>query len=255
VKKPWFLSLVRRYVRRTARQQFDGVRVAGLEQARQLSHHGPLLFAANHVCWWDAFMMVLVDEALASDGYALMDERNLAASPFFGAIGAVPLNTEGGLVGRRQLMSAVGLLSAPRRVLWIFPQGKQRPSHIRPLGFKPGVRLLVDRARCRVLPVAVAYLYDEAPVPSLWVHIGAPVVAGEGVVRRLEDAVVDGLAVIDAAHDDPQVASTFAVLSPARPRVGPESGLGAALLRWWFGKDQQPVIGSPLAPRSNGDRQ
>ena len=83
-RRPWFLHLARRYVRRRMRGAFDGVYVAGLAAARERAARRPLIFAMNHVAWWDAFVVVTIDEALDTESYCLMDTENLVRLPFFG---------------------------------------------------------------------------------------------------------------------------------------------------------------------------
>jgi 1-acyl-sn-glycerol-3-phosphate acyltransferase len=205
-KRPWFLSLVRWYARRAVASRFDGFFVQGLDEAARLVRTRPVLFCANHVSWWDAFLLVLLDEALAADSYALMDDENLARLPFFRAIGALPLSVEGGAAARRQLDDAVRTLDRPRRALWIFPQGRQRAAHVRPLGFKAGLRLIAGRAQKHgavVVPVAFSFPWRNAPGPSIVVRFGAPVdpattVRDEltAVVETRVAALLDGIDVV-----------------------------------------------------------
>jgi 1-acyl-sn-glycerol-3-phosphate acyltransferase len=235
-KHAMVLRLARRYARRVAARELDGVFVSGLADVRGLLQQGPLLLAPNHVCFWDVFALVLLDEALDADGYVLMDQTNLDKQPYFGWLGALPLDVEGGVASRHQLQHAASLLRNPRRALWIFPQGEQRPSHRRPLGFKPGLRLLWQRAKCPVVPVSIAYLYRDAPRPSLWVHFGAPLHSHDpkSAVASVESAVAQGLDAIDAAFDDKQRASVrgYEVLVPASG-ASPEQGVAARWLGAW----------------------
>ena len=231
LKRPWALALARRYARFKGARAFDGVHVDGLESARALLANGPVLFAANHVCFWDAFVLVLVDEALRADGYVVMDRENLARLSFFRAIGALPLDRDSFVHARRDLERAVAVLNAPRRCLWIFPQGEQRPSHLRPLGFKPGVRLLAKRAAVPVVPVALSYQWHEAPQPRVHVRLGAAVPAHDvdtrDLHRVLETRVGAELDLIDRALIDKTPAESLLLAGRAG---SPESGLGARML-------------------------
>lgn len=232
-KRPWALALARRYARRSLRRSFDGVFVHGLDDVIALTRQGPVIFAANHVCWWDAFALVLVDEACGTDGRVLMDEQNLARLPFFGAIGALPISTTGGARVRRQLADATATLKGPGRTLWIFPQGRQRAWHLRPLGFQPGLALLARRAGVPVIPVSLAYPWQEAPRPSLVLRFGPPVDGSD--VAAVEAAVAAGLDAIDAAVDGRDLASQGTVLVPSTSPRGTEDGFFARLLRRLMG--------------------
>jgi 1-acyl-sn-glycerol-3-phosphate acyltransferase len=241
-KRPWFVALVRRYVRRALARRFDGFFVDGVADVAGVAADRPVLFCANHVSWWDAFVLVLLDEALGTDGFALMDDANLARLPFFRLIGALPLDVDGGADTRRQLDDAVRALDRPRRALWIFPQGRQRAAHVRPLGFKPGLRLIASRARKHgavVVPVAIAYPWRNAPTPSIVVRLGAPIdpstTARDDLTALVEARVAalldDGDGVIDAGG------VPGATLVPSSTSNA-EQGLGARVLAWFVGRSR-----------------
>lgn len=226
---PGFRALARAYGRQRLARTLDGLYAQGLEAARARCAEQPLLFAANHVGWWDAFLLVALDEALRCEGRALMDAANLRRLRFFGWLGALPLSPASAL---GDLRAAADWLGRPGHALWVFPQGEQRPAHLRPLGFRGGVRLLAKLApRAAVVPVAFQYAFREAPAPAAYAHLGAALpaakVAAADGVARLERAVETGLAEIDAAlagHRAP-----FPALVPPRRRTV-DGGLGARLL-------------------------
>ncbi|MBM4281282.1 MAG: hypothetical protein FJ137_11175 [Deltaproteobacteria bacterium] len=239
-KRPWFLSLARGYARRAIARRFDGLFVDGLAEAARLVGQRPVLFCVNHVSWWDPFVLILLDEALGADSYALMDDVNLARLPFFRAVGALPIAVEGGAVARRQLDDAVRTLDRPERALWIFPQGRQRAAHLRPLGFKQGVRLIAARAQkagAVIVPVALAFPWRQAPAPSVVVRFGAPVdpadTGGDELTAHVEARVAAMLDDIDAAID--RAGGDRSARGPGQALVAPrvenaEHGLGARLL-------------------------
>ena len=181
------------------RGAFDGVYVAGLAAARERAARRPLIFAMNHVAWWDAFVVVTIDEALDTESYCLMDTENLARLPFFGWIGAVPLTRTNPRAALRELRAAAALLDRPRRIGWIFPQGKQRPAHLRPLGLERGVGIFAAESGAEVVPVSLSYAFREAPEPAVVATIGAPCPVGRhGTPRELEQALIAGLDANDA---------------------------------------------------------
>jgi len=243
-KRHWVVSLARRYARRTLRQRFDGVYAHGVDEARALNAKGPVIFACTHVCWWDAFALVMADAALDSDGGVLMDDVNLRRLPFMGAIGAIPLATDGGARVRRQLQAAVSALLAPRRgapaSLWIFPQGRQRASHLRPLGFQSGLRLLAGRAGVPVVPVALSYPWREAAAPSVALRFMAPITPSTSLVADVEASVIDGLNATDAAVDVRDEAALGVRLVDSVVARGAEDGLGARLLRRMLATPEAP---------------
>ena len=185
-KRSWALALARGYARRTLRRRIDGVHIIGIDNVRDAVARGPLLFAANHVSWWDAFALVVVDEALGTDGFVLMEEANLRRLPFFSALGALAIDLQHPRRAVLQLQQAAHLLRGPRRALWIFPQGEQRPARA-PLQFRRGVVHLAARARCPVVPVSIQLLWRRQPVPTLVIGLHPPLeLEGSELVSALE---------------------------------------------------------------------
>ncbi len=193
-RRPWVLQLARWYGRRRVARAFDGLFVEGLERAQAEAARGPVIFAMTHVSWWDPFVVVLLDEALGTESYCLMDAENLARLPFFGWIGAVPLRRAQPRQAIADLRRHAELLDRPARALWIFPQGTQRPSHLRPLGLHRGVGLLAEERATPVIPVALSYAFRERSEPTITVNIGEPCVARRvGAPAELERRLIAGL--------------------------------------------------------------
>jgi 1-acyl-sn-glycerol-3-phosphate acyltransferase len=222
---PW---LIRGYARRRVRRGLDGVYARGLDQARDACAAGPMLVASNHVSWWDPMVLLLIEQALDVQGWGLMRADNLTRLPFFKHTGALPLDLENPRQAVRDLTNAAGVLDGPQKILWIFPQGEQRPMHLRPLGFKPGVSWLARKAGARVLPVSLHVAFDEQPVPRYFVDFGRPMAAAEVGERDghlgLEAAVIRGLDELDHVGVDDLTALS------ASAAQNPERGLGARLL-------------------------
>lgn len=219
-RKAWFLALARRYVRRRLRRGFDGVHVEGLDRARARLAEGPAFLALNHLCWWDAFVVVALDEALGTESYCLMDAANLQKLPFFRWIGAIELDRQRPKVALRDLKASAGLADRPGRALWMFPQGEHTPAHLRPMGLKAGITVLTKAApEVPVIPVSMNHLYREAPEPSIVLSFGEPIDArqhrGRALLPVLEEALVAGLARCDgfALGESPE---SFQPLLPSR---------------------------------------
>ena len=232
-RKAWFLALARRYVRRRLSRSFEGVWVAGIQNVATRPS-APRIVAANHVAWWDAFFIVLLDELLGTESYCLMETANLRRYPFFGWIGAVPLDRSSPRQALRDLKSSVALLDRPNRLLWVFPQGRQRPAHLRPLGLERGIEKLAQWSGAPVVPLSLTYAFREAPQPAVLAAFGPPMQTPPGSelsLIDLERRIVEGLNEIDRVWDegiDPEVAG-FARLIRGR-QTGSEEGLGGRLL-------------------------
>ncbi|HYW08031.1 MAG TPA: lysophospholipid acyltransferase family protein [Longimicrobium sp.] len=225
-RSAWFLGVTRPYVRRRLARGLDGFYAEGVEAAREVARERPVILVANHVGWWDSFLVVALDEALGTEGYALMDAASVRRLPFFGRLGALPLDRTSAARSRAGLREGAAKLDRPGRALWIFPQGHHRPAHLRPLGFRGGVTLLARMVpEAATIPIAIQYAWGEGAAPAAWAHLGAPLSATEATAEALEEAVGAGLARIDRALAGDAVA--FPALVPPRTRG---EGLGARLL-------------------------
>ncbi|MCH9667090.1 MAG: 1-acyl-sn-glycerol-3-phosphate acyltransferase [Actinomycetia bacterium] len=122
-RHPAFLRVARPYARHRVARGLDGLWVAGLDRARATLADRPVLFASNHVAWWDALLLALLDEALGGTGWAVMDAVNLGKLPFLGWVGALPLDRSSPERSRECLRNSAALLDRPGRGVWIFPQG------------------------------------------------------------------------------------------------------------------------------------
>ena len=202
-RHPAFLRVARRYTRRRISRRLDGLWVSGLDEARAALAGRPLIFAANHVAWWDALLLLPLDEALGGLGWAVMDARNLRRLPFLGWVGALPLDRSSPERSRGCLQACAALLDRPGRALWIFPQGRQRPAHLRPLDLRPGVQTLHATSGVDLVAVSIDYVFLERPRPAAIVRFCPPISGAdtpdEALLPAVEGAILDGLAVIDAA--------------------------------------------------------
>ena len=224
------VPLFRAVARARLRSGLDGVAVCGLHDARALSASSPVIFAANHVSWWDGLLLFALDEALGAESRVLMDAQNLARLPFFLWTGAVPLDRTSPRRAHADLVRAAGVLQQPRDALWVFPQGRHRPAHVRPLDLGQGIELLWRRSGVPVVPVAIQYLFDEQDRPRAVVALGPPLAADPPVfLDALEAGLCQGLARIDAYALGDTDGFDF-VLPARRGRV--EDSATTRLLAW-----------------------
>lgn len=245
-RRPPFLAAARRYARRRVGWSLDGLWVAGLDDARAALAERPLLVAANHVAWWDTLLLVLLDEALGGVGWAVMDAANLRSLPFLGWLGALPLDRGSPERSRQCLEASAALLDRPGRALWLFPQGRQRPAHLRPLDLKAhGLGILHARSPVDVVAASIDYVFLERSRPAAVVRLSAPLpgaaVGGERLLPAVEGALLDGLSAIDAAavaatdgrrarsHPRDPLPGFHPLVAPTGPL--PQNGLGNRMLR------------------------
>ncbi len=231
-RSPVALRLARAYCRWRCGRDLDGVWVAGADRLRGST--GPLILAPNHVAWWDVLVLVLLDEALGADLRCLMDARNLARLPFLAKLGAIPLRR--GDAAREDLAGAAAWLreapatNARRRILVIFPQGRQRPAHLRPLGFRRGVELLAEASGAPVVPVGWNYGFREDHRPAAAVALGTPCPPRTDALEAATDALLHDIDIL-LTGDGEHVAGAFhALVQPPGRRT--DDGIGSRVLAW-----------------------
>lgn len=191
-KHGWPRLAVNAMIFRKTRSMFRAVRAQGLERVREQldADSSGLVLIGNHACWWDVFLAHVLNERIPVDGYGMMEHFNLKRFGFFRRIGCFSVDRSDPAGLRVSLDYTIRLLARPRAGVWIFPQGGMAAHDRRPLGFQPGLRVLLRRAgRLRVLPVALRFEFWEDERPEVFVRFGEPVWYGpEDVPTILEDA-------------------------------------------------------------------
>lgn len=221
-RHPVAVRLWRAYCRWSVGRSLGGVWVAGLDDTRARLAEGPLLLAATHVSWWDGLVVTVAGAALGAEDFVWVDAPTVRRLPWLTRVGAIAVDRSGGARARAGVRAAAAVLDRPGRALWVYPQGRQRPAWLRPLGVQPGIGLLARQSNAPVVPVALQYAFREDARPAAILHFGAPVPAAD-----LEAALVEGLARVDRFLDDGD--PSFVPLSTP-PRARTDRGLGARLL-------------------------
>jgi 1-acyl-sn-glycerol-3-phosphate acyltransferase len=156
---------------------------------------GPLILAANHVSWWDGFVLRELQRRLRP-GAPLF---TLVAAPELARHRALSLMGGVGIDGRSpgSVSAALRSLSRaverrPDSVIAFFPQGRIWPSWRRPLGFHPGVELFARRLGAAVVPVGIHAEPLNRVAPTFFVSAGeAASGACAGEIERRVTAELD----------------------------------------------------------------
>lgn len=201
-KIPFFVRWFTRQVEKRTRNTFGAVHVSGLDHLQATLDAHPVLVVSNHTAWWDPMLSILACHGwLRADAYAMMDARNLQKLPFLGRVGGYGVFLDDPADRKRVLRYTRDLLKTPGRLVWIFPQGAERPRAAPLDDFKPGAALVARMSEdIRVVPVGIRYEFRNRPKPEAFVSVGAPLSAAVDVqagVREQQDAVSRQLANID----------------------------------------------------------
>jgi hypothetical protein len=174
------------------RRRIAATRIAGLP--RSLPAGVPLVFASQHLSWWDPFTLREVHRLLRPRApvWSLMTESELRRFPLLSQIGAFGMDpARPASVLRAMRWLAARLRERPDSSVVFFPQGRMWPSHRRPLAFHRGIEVFARAiGSCAILPVALHHEPLNAPAPTVFVSAARPVmVDGDADHRALESAV------------------------------------------------------------------
>jgi 1-acyl-sn-glycerol-3-phosphate acyltransferase len=162
------------------RRRLDGIRIRGIDHLTELPPDMAVLLLANHVSWWDGFLLREIHRAVRPDAplHVVMTERELRRVSIFRWMGAVPLSP-GAMAARALLRDLRDRIAAhPGAVIGFFPQGRIAASH-GPITFQDGAGWLAERlAPVAVVPVGLHLEPLTQPGPAAFVSVGPPRVVG-----------------------------------------------------------------------------
>jgi hypothetical protein len=170
----WFSFYLRWYVPR----HFHALRLA--HAARFLDgadSDAPVIVALNHPSWWDPLTCILTSRFLLPRHfhYAPMDAAEVSRYRILAHMGLFPVDKGSPRGAAQFLRAAQEILSRPRSLLWVTPQGEFTDARQRPVVFRPGLSALVARLpRATVIPLAIEYTYWNQRLPEILVNAGMP---------------------------------------------------------------------------------
>lgn len=174
---------------------------------RALPPDRPLLLAANHVSWWDGFILRHLQRMVRPEAplYSVMTRRELRRFPFLARMGAVGIDPTGtASIARTVQELERRVAERPDSVIAYFPQGEIRPSFRRPLGFQRGVELFARRLDALVVPVGLHVEPLAKPTPTFFVSAADPLPTAPSAtaLEALVEEQLDALHAFLAAHGE-----------------------------------------------------
>ncbi|MFN0134450.1 MAG: lysophospholipid acyltransferase family protein [Phycisphaerales bacterium] len=205
-ESPWWARRVHAALRATASFVFRHAYKADASGAENVPATGPVLLVANHQSYLDPPLIGAMVPQRQLDYLARLGLfTNPLMRPFIPIANCIPIREQGG--DATAIREVLRRLDAGRAVL-IFPEGTRTPDGaMRP--FKRGVAVLVKRARCPVVPIALEGCFDCWPRDREMPRIGgarrvavryAPAIPHDELMRDGADAglarlarIVDGM--------------------------------------------------------------
>ena len=174
------LSFFATYLHWYVGRHFHAIRVANA--GRFPSVKGPLIAYSNHASWWDPLALILFSRYFLPtlDHYGPMDATALKHYGFFRKLGLFPIEAGTSRGGVQFLRAAEEVLSRPRSVLWVTPEGRFTDMRTRPVVFRPGLAALVARCgACTLVPMAAEYTFWDERLPEILICCGQPIKVNE----------------------------------------------------------------------------
>ena len=215
------------------RRRLSGVYITGLPRA--VPDDRPILFIANHLGWWDGFVLREVQRRIRPRAplFITMTGENLRKFSGLRLMGSIDVGRDSPTALRRALRFFEEQRAASSDFTTVlFPQGALWPARRRPIVFRRGITTFVRiLSPVTVIPVAIDYEMFDRPTPGAFLSVGPPIVINNdddvdrlGSKEYLEEALtteLDTLAAFLDWHGDD--APTFWPDPHERlPREGPD---------------------------------
>ena len=193
-----------RYFRGLFRRHFASVRWAALEEPAGWDRAAPVLFVSNHTNWWDGFFSFILTQELGLTCHVLMEASNLDRYPAFKRIGTLPVRRDSRMGAWQDLHDADRALR-PGAALWVYPQGRRRPTGEPPSRLERGAAHVAVRhdGPLRICPVAFRYPFMSEQLPEAlalvghsWLHEGGD--DRKALTERMAAAIRETLGALDA---------------------------------------------------------
>ncbi len=196
-------------------RHFRALRVANAARIPAEIHRNPqrVVVVLNHPSWWDPLTCMLLSRSLCqhADHYAPMDANELRRYRIFSQMGLFPVEPSSSRGAVQFLRAGAAILSRPRSVLWVTPQGSFTDIRQRPPALRSGVASLILRSQpVTLLPLALEYVYWNERLPEILANWGEPIhfKMSEDDIDTIQSTIVsalttaqDELALLAAARD------------------------------------------------------
>jgi 1-acyl-sn-glycerol-3-phosphate acyltransferase len=199
----WAEQIFHPYVSWLFKRHFHAIHLLG--SSPEIDSKLPLLLAPNHSTWWDGFFIYLLNKKLFHrQPYLMMLENQLSRYKFFARLGAFSINPKSTGSVKVALRYSVNVLQesiTPRPMLCIFPQGELLPWHMRPLNYKNGLEIILNRYRGSVnlLPLAIKAEFLTEQLPEIFFLFGKNFIMnsetfiGMSRLQEIEELLLDEL--------------------------------------------------------------
>jgi 1-acyl-sn-glycerol-3-phosphate acyltransferase len=186
----WGRYFFRPYFQRSLRRAFQAAYFWGWEHWKEVEPDEPVLAFANHSGWWDGIVLIHLMERFPQRQFYCMMEH-LSRYSFFRRLGAYSINLRDRREAASSLRYTCKLLTRPRSVVWIFPQGRLLPV-AEPFKMQKGFQwILKKHPKIKVMPLGLRYGFTDGEKPVVYGAWGKALygelcsVSGEAVMEEI----------------------------------------------------------------------
>ena len=169
----WAFATLSKLSRVAMSRRLDEVYLRIAQAPRKLDDF-PMIYYANHVCFWDSHIAILLNKQFKRKFFMLINSRVMEVVPILSWIGCFEVNRGDPLAIMRSIKMASEILNrTPNCGMWIFPQGTHMRNDHRPLKMLPGLaKIVAGTERVCITPVAIRYEMFGGPKPTAFVSVG-----------------------------------------------------------------------------------
>ncbi|MDZ4840485.1 MAG: lysophospholipid acyltransferase family protein [Bacteroidota bacterium] len=145
------------YLNAQIKKSFQEIKIIG-KGIEEHSNALPMLYLGNHISWWDGFIpYYLNNKYLQQNFHLMMLESELIKRPFFRKLGAFGMDST---IIRQSLLHSAEILSHPRNMLVMFPQGKIHSQQLPNIKWQPGLQFILDKLTDTIQILFTAHFVD-----------------------------------------------------------------------------------------------
>ena len=169
-KHNWFIyNFFKGYTLWRVRRQFKPVKLLGEFHDKQM----PVLLLSNHISWWDGFWALYINlKILKRKFHFMMLEDQLRKYWFFKYAGGFSVNKKS-RSSLETLEYAADLLTDPKNMVLLFPQGEIESIYSRNFRFEKGLERIIKAKENNIQCLFLAFFIDyfSNPKPGIYCYL------------------------------------------------------------------------------------
>ncbi len=181
----WMLKWFTKYSTRYLKKHFHALRLSCSGTPPDLHEETSVIYL-NHSSWWDPLVCLFLSQQFfpKHHSYAPISAKALEKYKMLGRIGLFGIDQHSHLGAARFLRTSEKILTSPRSLLWLTPQGRFVDSRERPLKFQAGLgHLAARKSALKFIPLALDFSFWEERSPEILCRFGTTIRADDSTLH------------------------------------------------------------------------